>query len=428
MSSDFKALFVLPSFNRSGAVDFIVDLADAIVSPERDVTLLALDGHTQASRPPGSAVQVLHGMDADGETPNRFPGPIRRIRDSLRIFQAVLRAVRASDVVFLTWENGRALTLPAIAAMLLGKPTIAIVQNNIQRSIRGSRARMQRLVARWIYNRCNAVACVSHDLVPLLEDFGVSRDKLVGIPNAINVDRIQALARAPAPDCLAELDRPYVLGVGRLADQKGFDLLIHAHARVIERGFEHDLALIGFGPDKYALRALAARLGVQDSVKLLGFQPNPYAAMQRALLFCLSSRYEGRALTLAEAAAIGVPTVAANCPTGPREVLADGRFGTLVPPEDPVALANAIEAHLRDPAPLKAKAREAASHAQQYSIHACASLYIQLVHECLGWRYPAADLSVGDALAIGDGRVAANQELVQVVKEAEPQDEIERVA
>ena len=426
MSGDFKPLFVLPNFNRSGAVDFIVDLADAIAATGRGVSILSLDGRTKASRMPGASVRVQYALNADDDARGRSPGPIRRTWRSLAVFVAVLRAVRNADVVFLTWENGRALTMPAVAALLLGKPSVAIVQNNINRSIRGARARLQRLTARWVYNRCNAVACVSHDLVPLLAEFGVDRKKLVGIPNAINLERIRRLADKPAPADLENHDKPYVLGVGRLADQKGFDLLIQAHAMVLARGLDHDLVLIGFGPDKYELRALAGRLGVENSVKILGFQPNPYAAMRHASLYCLSSRYEGRALTLAEAASLAVPTVAANCPTGPREVLADGRFGTLVPPEDPLVLASAIEAHLRNPEPLKAKAWAAAARAERYSIDVCAALYINLVHECLG--APARDVPVGDALLPGESRVAANQELVEVVEEAAPEKEVERVA
>jgi glycosyltransferase involved in cell wall biosynthesis len=89
--------------------------------------------------------------------------------------------------------------------------------------------------------------------------------------------------------------------------------------------------------------------GLTEHVTFTGFVANPLAYVRQCNLFCLPSLYEGMPVALLEAMACGVPVVATDCPSGPREVLAGGEFGRLVPVGDPAALAAAIEQVLRDP-------------------------------------------------------------------------------
>jgi glycosyltransferase involved in cell wall biosynthesis len=105
------------------------------------------------------------------------------------------------------------------------------------------------------------------------------------------------------------------------------------------------------------LEALISELGLRDDVALPGFLGNPYATIARCDLFVLSSIWEGSPTVLTEALALGVPVVATDCPSGPREITQDGRYGRLVPMQDVEALAQAILAALderHDPAMLRA--------------------------------------------------------------------------
>ena len=83
----------------------------------------------------------------------------------------------------------------------------------------------------------------------VVEQLGISRAKLVAIPNAVDIDRVKTLAGYPPPSSLKADEYPFVIGVGRLSEQKGFDFLIQAHAEVLKRGVRHRLVLIGQGPD-----------------------------------------------------------------------------------------------------------------------------------------------------------------------------------
>jgi glycosyltransferase involved in cell wall biosynthesis len=138
-----------------------------------------------------------------------------------------------------------------------------------------------------------------------------------------------------------------------LERQKGHEVLLKAHAKVLATGLAHHLVLVGEGTLQKPLADLAEELDVVDTVHFAGYRKNPYALIARSSALVLSSHMEGFALVLAEALALGVPVVSTDCESGPREVLQDGKFGLLVPVNDHSKLAGAIariltEAGLRD--------------------------------------------------------------------------------
>jgi glycosyltransferase involved in cell wall biosynthesis len=143
---------------------------------------------------------------------------------------------------------------------------------------------------------------------------------------------------------------PVILTVGRLSEQKDFPILIRAFERV-RRNRPARLLILGEGEERPALEAEVRQRGLEQDVSLPGFVPNPYPYMVRAGAFVLSSRWEGLPGVLIEALYCGAPLVATDCPSGPREILADGRYGQLVPVGDTGALAGAIEMALKGAAP-----------------------------------------------------------------------------
>ena len=132
-----------------------------------------------------------------------------------------------------------------------------------------------------------------------------------------------------------------VLGAGKLKKQKDFATLVKAFAEVRHRRLAR-LVILGEGPRRGALLALARKLGVAEDIELPGFVANPFAFMARSSVFVLSSAWEGFGNVLVEAMACGCPVVSTDCPSGPSEILEDGRHGPLVPVGDPAGLAKAI--------------------------------------------------------------------------------------
>ena len=141
---------------------------------------------------------------------------------------------------------------------------------------------------------------------------------------------------------------PVILSTGRLVPQKNYETLLAAFAQVV-RSRQARLVIVGDGPDRATLLARAKELDVVQFVDFLGFRPNPYPFMKNADVFVLSSIYEGLPATLVEAMACGTPVVSTDCPSGPREVLEDGKWGRLVPVGDSQAMARAILKSLDEP-------------------------------------------------------------------------------
>lgn len=214
---------------------------------------------------------------------------------------------------------------------------------------------------------------------------GLVPGSVVAIPNPIDLDglRARAAVRDAVPPEAASWPSPWIVGVGRLHRQKGFDVLIRAFA---ESGAPGTLLLVGDGSEKAALQATAERAGVARRVAFTGFLTNPSAVMARADVFVLSSRYEGFPNALVEAMALGRPCVATRCPTGPEEIVDDERTGLLVPLDRQDALGAAIVRILRDPSLAERLGAAARERAEAYAAPAIVRTFEALFRQTAGDR------------------------------------------
>lgn len=169
---------------------------------------------------------------------------------------------------------------------------------------------------------------------------------------------------------------PAFIGVGRLERVKDFATLVSAFARV-RAGRAARLVLIGDGDQRPALEELVAHLDLQQDVAFLDFQEHRLAYMARAAALVSSSLLEGFPNVLVEALAAGTQIVATDCPTGPRRILEDGRYGTLVPVGDTGAMARAMIDAIDHPRDVDAGRR----HAQSFTAARAAQCYGALIAE-----------------------------------------------
>jgi glycosyltransferase involved in cell wall biosynthesis len=182
----------------------------------------------------------------------------------------------------------------------------------------------------------------------LISAFGISEDKVQTIYNPIALNRISSLAtESPEHRFFFEDRKPVVIAMGRLTPQKGFDILLKAFSRVIS-DIDARLIIMGEGRQRAYLESLIRDIDIADKVSLAGFQKNPYAFLSQSDIFVLSSQYEGLPMAILEAMACGVPVVSTDCMSGPREILQNGRCGSLIPVGNETALANAIMRLLKD--------------------------------------------------------------------------------
>ncbi len=207
---------------------------------------------------------------------------------------------------------------------------------------------------RHLYRWANGVVVVSQgvrdDMVQLT---GLPRRHITVIYNPSVVgNEIQEKASEPLVHPWFEPDQPPVLvAVGRLQPQKDYPMLLQAFAQV-RRTRPARLMILGEGKERPKLEALIKELDLGEDVSLPGFVMNPYAYMARASLFVLSSRWEGLPTVVIEALCCGTPVVSTDCPSGPREILRNGKYGQLVAVGDAEAFAQATIAALENP-PLK---------------------------------------------------------------------------
>ena len=162
----------------------------------------------------------------------------------------------------------------------------------------------------------------------------VSRQRVHIIPNPI----------ADLPDVDPETARQKtVVAVGRLAPQKGFDLLLKAFAMSGARSKGWHLTILGEGDARRELEKLAVELGVDADVNLPGLVEEPWGWLEHAGIFVLSSRFEGFPNALLEAMGMGCAVVSADCPSGPADIITHEHNGLLVPVADVPELARAMD-------------------------------------------------------------------------------------
>lgn len=193
------------------------------------------------------------------------------------------------------------------------------------------------------YRWADAVVTVSNGVRDdLIDAIGVPQDRVQTIYNPVVDEGLLTRAHEPiAHSWFAQGAPPVILGVGRLTPQKDFATLIRAFS-LVRRRCDARLMILGEGELRSDLETLIQSLGLEHDVVLPGFADNPFQFMRNAAVFVLSSRWEGLPGVLIQAMACGTPVVSTNCPSGPAEILEDGRWGRLIPVGDVEGLAEAI--------------------------------------------------------------------------------------
>jgi glycosyltransferase involved in cell wall biosynthesis len=243
-------------------------------------------------------------------------------------------------------------------------------------------ARRRNFVVKWLTRRrlrrlfagADGIVAVSRGVADdIIRLTGVPPSLVTVIPNPVIVPELFSLAEeAAGHPWLDGAGAPVVIGVGGLRRQKDFPTLVRAFARVRARR-PCRLVILGEGRQRRRLLRLANELGVGPDVALPGFVANPYAWLAKSRLFVLSSLWEGSPNVLTEALAVGTPVVATDCPSGPREILQEGRYGRLVPPGDVGAMASAMSEALDEPVD-RLRLRSAI---EQYTMEQSASRYLR---------------------------------------------------
>lgn len=367
-----RIALVISSLGAGGAERVIITLANHWAARGRAVTLLTF-------APPGSRPYYAIDPRVTLRELDAVPSErrLRSLLQSLRRIVVLRRAIRAIGphvvISFLAKIN----IITVLATRGLGIRVIVSERNNPLRQVVSP-------VWRWLRDRLYGVA--DRLVTP-------SRGVLTALPAAI-----QARGRViPNPVDLPipvarRSDGRTLVAVGRLDEQKGFDLLLPAFARIAGNHPAWRLVIWGEGELRAPLEALRDRLGLADRVQMPGVTERPGAWIDDAALFVLSSRYESFGNVVTEAMAAGLPVIVTDCPWGPGEIVRHGVDGWLVPPEDVAALGEGLDLLMGDEALRVRLASAARRSVRRFGRARVMALWEELIDELLpGHAGPASE-------------------------------------
>lgn len=361
-----KIAIYLPSLNGGGAERAMLNLAHGMVESGYSVDLVL----AQAEGPYLNDAINRNGVCIVDLKASRV----------LLSLPALVRYLRREQpkVLISTLDYANVVALWARRLAHTPIPVLVNEQNTISLSAHNSVRRRERMVPYLIkrfYPWADYIVGNSQGVADdLSEVTGLHRDRIKMLYNPIVTPELEKKAKAFVNHPWFEADQPPVLlAVGRLTKQKDFPTLIRALA-VVRQTLPVRLIILGEGSDREDLEKLVNQLDLEKDVAMPGFVENPYAYMSRASLYVLSSRWEGLPTVLIEALYCGLPVIATDCPSGPKEILADGKYGLLVPVGDVAALARAIEAGLAGKIP---QPTEESWH--PYSLKVVVDQYIHLL-------------------------------------------------
>jgi len=369
---------------RSHQVDFLTEesgawLIDDLRARHSNIRIINLredTGHAfggRLSQLAAFAMHLLSGGRALLSARDACVGPVARLlwRDSPPIGALRRYLCEAKPHAVLSFLNYPNVVLLLTGRLYRGDARLVVsVRNHISVAAANSGSKWMQSVPRLmraLFRGADAVVAPSRGVADDVAGItGLPPGRLTVVYNPVFRPELATLAAEPvAHPWLGEGNEPVVMGSGKFKPQKDFPTLLRAFAQVRAQRPAR-LIILGSGRDGPSLQALAESLGIGGDVDFPGHVENPFAYYSRAAVFVLSSMWEGLPNALIEAMACGCPVVSTDCPSGPREILEDGRFGALVPVGAAEDMATAILAMLGDP-PTRARQIE---RAREFSLDA----------------------------------------------------------
>jgi glycosyltransferase involved in cell wall biosynthesis len=334
--TNLKITIVLPNLHGGGAERLHVNLANNWISKGFNVEFILLRKEGELLKMLEDKVTVI-GLNVD------------RIRSVVFPLAENLRKSRPDVVLVAMWPLTSAGVLGWLISGRIGKLFLSDHENLSASYVAQGRVNPSFLktLIRFSYPLASGIIAVSRGVKKDLCELGNFSNDLVRViynPAAIGVSSKKESIRIQERLWGGAFNHR-ILSVGTLKPQKDHENLIKAFA-LIETKLNAKLIILGEGSLRQKLEALILKLGLKDKVSMIGFVIDPYPWFRSADLFVLSSRWEGFGNVIVEALECGVPVVSTDCPSGPAEILENGRYGKLVPIQDPISLASAMETSL----------------------------------------------------------------------------------
>lgn len=328
-SEPLRIVFVIPTLGPGGAERVATLLANYWIGRHHDVTITTFELPNATHFFPlenGVSVRELGAPPVYGQLMARL------VTNALRVsrLRSLLRELRPDIVVsFMTEAN-----VVALCACLGLRIPVVISERN--QPDRPGLTMVHRIARPLTYPLASAMVVQTEAIAAWSR--ARFRIPVHVIPNPVQL--------SPRGTSREEGGINQLVAIGRLTYQKGFDVLIRGFAALADKHPNWQLVIYGEGPDRNSLEALRAESRYENKILLPGLAENSAEPLAKASLFVLPSRFEGYPNVLLEALASGLPVIATACAGGTVEILANGAYGMLVPPDDVTAMTKAVDAML----------------------------------------------------------------------------------
>ncbi|PIG91488.1 glycosyltransferase family 4 protein [Gloeocapsopsis sp. IPPAS B-1203] len=349
-----RLTLVTATLTCGGAERVLVLLAEGFLQQGHNVAIVTLSGkENDFYQLPPKVTRIA--LDVMQKSPNLF----QAVRNNLYRLLQLRRAIQSTqpDVVISFVDQTNITTVLSLQAT--GYPVI--VTEHCDVGIKYGGAIWEKL-RRITYPRTAKLVSVSQGVDSAFQ-WLPARKRMV-IYNPLIIRENQHAANLLQFD----LHKQWIVAMGRLTYQKGFDLLIAAFQKIAAQFSDWQLIILGEGELRQELETYVDKLGLSHQVVLPGAVNNPFAILRQAKFFAMASRFEGFPMVHGEALACGLPVISTDCPSGPREIIRDRIDGILVPNGDVTALAMAMQHLMTDEAARQQLANRAPEVSTRFSL------------------------------------------------------------
>ena len=379
-----KILCALPQVSGGGAERFFITFLQHVDRTQYnlEVVLVKKGGGFEHEIPDDISVHVL----TERSLSSKLLAPIGPLRYVLALMSLIRDAKPDAIISFGSLFNG-AVALASHWAKFVNPVLIieAIHESSEISAHHDFEKWFRSIFLRYTYPLASKIIAVSEDVaIDIRKTFGITENIEI-IHYGVNLRQIRNLAEESVNHPWLSSSRQYkvIVACGRLVQQKGFNILIEAMYKVMD---DVKLILIGDGEERAKIETQIKRLKLQEKVDLVGYQRNPFRFIAKADFFVMPSLWEGFGLVLLEALAVGTPVIASDCPSGPRMILGNDRYGVLVPPEDPDSLTRRIKQLICNQKQQDILSRAAIQRAEDFSASNAVNKYLNILSEIGGWQ------------------------------------------